>query len=225
MLEMYAESELLPLSGLAHMAFCERRWALIHLEQQWVDNRFTVEGSDLHEKAHSEEIESRPGVLIRRTLALHSLRLGVSGHADIVEFEPSTASHAIALPGRRGRWQAFPVEYKRSRDKASSVAYRIQLCAQAICLEEMLSTRVPCGAIYDAAQRRREPVEFFQPVRNEVERLAEQMHRLLRERHTPTAVLKQACKSCSMVEACLPGKLAAPVSVSRYLRQMRRANP
>jgi CRISPR-associated exonuclease Cas4 len=225
MSETYAESDLLPLSGLAHMAFCERRWALVHLEQQWADNHFTIEGDHLHEKAHSQQIESRPGVLIRRTLPLHSLRLGLTGQADIVEFEPSAAFHAIALPGHRGRWQAFPVEYKRSRDKAGSIAYRIQLCAQAMCLEEMLSTNIPGGAIYDAAQRRRQLVEFSPPVRCEVERLAEQMHRLLRARHTPAAVLKPACKGCSMAETCLPGKLDSTGSVSRYLQKMRRANP
>jgi CRISPR-associated exonuclease Cas4 len=223
--DLYAESDLLPLSGLAHMAFCERRWALVHLEQQWADNRFTAEGNHLHEKAHSQQVESRPGVLIRRTLPLHSLRLGLTGQADIVEFEPSTAPHAIALPGQRGRWQAFPIEYKRSRDKAGSIAYRIQLCAQAMCLEEMLVTSVPAGAVYDASQRRREAVDFSQPVRNEVERLAEQMHRLLRSGKTPVAVLKAACKGCSMAETCLPGKLDAATSVSSYMRRMLKANP
>lgn len=223
--DTYAESDLLPLSGLAHMAFCERRWALVHLEQQWADNRFTAEGNHLHEKAHSQQIESRPGVLIRRTLPLHSFRLGVTGQADIVEFEPSAAPHAIVLPGQRGRWQAFPIEYKRSRDKAGSIAYRIQLCAQAMCLEEMLSTKVPSGAVYDASQRRRQPVEFSQPVRNEVERLAAAMHTLLRTRRTPPAILKPACKGCSMAGTCLPGKLDAATSISRYLQQMRRANP
>ena len=223
--DAYSESDLLPLSGLAHMAFCERRWALVHLEQQWADNRFTAEGNHLHETAHSQQIESRPGVLIRRTLPIHSLRLGLTGQADVVEFERSTAPHAIALPGHSGRWQVFPIEYKRSRDKGGSIAYRIQLCAQAMCLEEMLSTRVPAGAIYDATQRRREPVDFPQPVRKEVERLASQMHRLLRSGQTPAAVLKPACKGCSMAETCLPGKLDTTTSVSSYLRRMLKANP
>jgi len=220
----YSEDDLLPLSGLAHMAFCERRWALVHLEQQWADNRFTAEGNHLHEKAHSQQIESRPGVLIRRTLPLHSLRLGLTGQADIVEFESSNQPHAIELPGQRGRWQAFPIEYKRSRDKAGSIAYRIQLCAQAMCLEEMLSTVISTGAVYDAAQRRRQLVDFSSPVRREVERLAAHMHRLLHSRHTPTAVLKPACKGCSMAETCLPGKLNAGSSIERYLRSMRRTN-
>jgi CRISPR-associated exonuclease Cas4 len=161
----------------------------------------------------------------RRTLPLHSLRLGLTGQADIVEFEPSTAPHAIVLPGQRGCWQVFPIEYKRSRDKGGSIAYRIQLCAQAMCLEEMLSTSVPAGAVYDASQRRREPVDFSQPVRNEVERLAEQMHRLLRSGQTPAAVLKPACKGCSMAETCLPGKLDDATSVSIYMRRMLKANP
>lgn len=140
---LYAEDELLPLSGLAHLAACERRWALIHLEQQWAENRFTAEGTQLHERAHSAKIENRPGAVIQRTLALRSFRLGLSGQSDVVEFMPSEAEHAVTLPGKRGKWQAFPIEYKRGKDKAGSIAYRLQLCAQALCLEEMLGTVVP----------------------------------------------------------------------------------
>jgi CRISPR-associated exonuclease Cas4 len=125
---MFAEEDLLPLSGLSHMAFCVRRWALIHIECVWEENRFTMEGRLLHEKAHSGDIESRPGVLIRRTLPVRSFRLGLSGQADIVEFHPLPAGNSggLSLAGRKGLWQPFPVEYKRSRDKAGSRAYRLQ---------------------------------------------------------------------------------------------------
>jgi CRISPR-associated exonuclease Cas4 len=220
----YAEADLLPLSGLAHMAFCERRWALVHLEQQWEDNRFTAEGDQLHEKAHSQQIESRPGVLIRRTLPLRSFRLGLSGQADIVEFLPSTEADAISLAGRRGRWQPFPVEYKRSRDKAGSIAYRLQLCAQAMCLEEMLGARIPSGAVYDGSTRRRQPVEFSQPVRNEVERLVLRMHQLRRDGCTPQARRMPACRNCSMAERCLPELLDGTQSVAAYMQRMTRTS-
>jgi CRISPR-associated exonuclease Cas4 len=217
---IYTEADLLPLSGLAHMAFCERRWALVHLEQHWTDNRFTTEGTNLHETAHSEKIESRPGVLIRRTLPLRSYTLGLSGQADIVEFLPSTETGAIVLAGRRGQWQPFPIEYKRSRDKAGSIAYRLQLCAQAICLEEMLGARIPSGAVYDASTRRRQPVDFSQPVRNEVERLALRMHQLHRDGRTPHAHLMAACRKCSLSEDCLPKLLDGDPSVAAYMRRM-----
>lgn len=153
---MYTEDEFLPLSGLQHLTFCERRWALVHLERQWEENVFTAEGAVLHEKAHSATIESRPGVLIRRTLPLHCCRLGLSGQADIVEFLPCDAGQqGIVFPRRKGTWRPFPIEYKRSRDKAGSDAYRIQLCAQALCLEEMLNIEVRAGAVFDGKARRR----------------------------------------------------------------------
>lgn len=220
--DLYSEDELLPLSGLSHLSFCERRWALIHVESVWEDNQFTAEGDHLHQRAHSGDVETRPGVLVRRTLPLHSFRLGLSGQADIVEFHPSDSEISIQLAGRKGNWQVLPVEYKRSRDKAGSIAYRIQLCAQAICLEEMLHTNVPEGAIYDASARRRQEVRFDPSVRNEVMRLAEQMHSLFKAGITPAAVLKRACRNCSLINYCLPSALASAPSVSKYLNDMAR---
>jgi CRISPR-associated exonuclease Cas4 len=173
---MYTENELLPLSGLQHLAFCERRWVLIHLEGPWEENVFTAEGALLHEKAHSAAIESRPGVLIRRTLPLHCYRLGLSGQADIVEFLPCDSGQpGIAFPRRKGSWRPFPIEYKRSCDKAGSEAYRIQLCALALCLEEMLAVEVPAGAFFDGKAKRRMEVVFDGELRGQVERLAARM--------------------------------------------------
>ena len=214
---MYSEDELLPLSGLQHMAFCERRWALVQIENIWEDNRFTAEGNLLHEKAHSGEIESRPGVLIRRTLPIHSLRLGLSGQADIVEFQPvKPGSPGVALPGRRGLWRPYPVEYKRSRDKAGSLAYRIQLCAQALCLEEMLSTEVTEGSIFDGSTRRRQPVALDAHLRAAVESLAVRMQALFKSGTTPAPVLKKACNSCSLKERCFPEALSNVAPVLAY---------
>jgi CRISPR-associated exonuclease Cas4 len=220
----YTEADLLPLSGLAHIAFCERRWALVHLEQQWQDNRYTAEGNVLHETAHSGASESRPGALIRRTLPLRSFSLGLSGQADIVEFLPSSGPGAIPIKGRRGLWTPFPVEYKRSRDRDGSIAYRLQLCAQAMCMEEMLGATVPSGAIYDATTRRRQPVEFSEPVRVEVRRMAQRMHQLHSAGLTPGARLIPACRKCSLVDRCLPGLLQDPPRVDAYIRKMLRGS-
>lgn len=217
---MFSEEDLLPLSGLQHMSFCERRWALIQIENLWEDNRFTAEGRVLHERAHSGEIETRPGVLIRRTLPLHSFRLGLSGQADVVEFQPvEEGMPGVPVANRRGLWRPIPVEYKRSRDKAGSVAYTVQLCAQALCLAEMLSTDVPEGAIYDGGTRRRLRVLFTLELRAHVEFLALRMHELFERRATPSPILKRACASCSLKERCQPEALSRAGLVEAYLSQ------
>ena len=218
---MFSEDDLLPLSGLSHMAFCPRRWALIQLECVWAENRYTAEGSLLHEKAHSGDIESRPGVLVRRALPIRSFRLGLSGQADIVELHPMPDKNVtgLRLPARKGAWQVFPVEYKRSRDKAGSRAYRIQLCAQALCLEEMLNVSVPQGAVFDGLARRRQVVDFDAVLRSEVEHLAAAMHRLHSTSITPPPVLMPACRNCSLLDLCQPRALAGSHSAAAYMRR------
>lgn len=141
----FLEDDLLPLSGLQHLAFCERQWALIHIEQSWAENRLTAQGRVLHNRAHDGPPESRPGLRIARGLRLRSLRLGLSGQADVVEFYP--APDGIALPGETGLWRPFPVEYKRGRPKAGRCD-EVQLCAQALCLEEMFARPIPSGALF-----------------------------------------------------------------------------
>jgi CRISPR-associated exonuclease Cas4 len=221
---MYTEEDLLPLSGLQHLAFCERRWALIHLERQWEENLFTAEGKLLHQKAHSAEIESRPDVLVRRTLLLRSFRLGISGQADIVEFLPCEAAESgVPMPHRKGLWKPYPVEYKRTRDKHGSVAYRIQLCAQALCLEEMLNVPIPTGAVFDGKAKRREVVIFDEPLRQEVEHFAARMHQILQSQTTPLAVYAKKCEGCSMKPVCLPSVVES-ASASRYLNRAIDAN-
>lgn len=215
---MYEEDDLLPLSGLQHLTFCERRWALVQIEGLWEENRFTAEGRLLHERAHSGEIESRPGVLVRRTLPLRSFRLGISGQADIVEFEPTRdTGNGVPLAGRNGLWQPFPVEYKRNRDRAGSNAFSVQLCAQAMCLEEMLGIAVPAGAVFDGTKRRRSPVEFSTELRRIVEHTAARMHELYGLRLTPPPVYTSVCEKCSMLELCQPRALTAWSSVDSYL--------
>lgn len=222
---MYAEEDLLPLSGLQHLSFCERRWALIHLEQQWEENLFTVEGKLLHEKAHSASVESRPDVLVRRTLALRSFRLGLSGQADVVEFLPCAADEpGIAIPRRAGLWHPFPIEYKRTRDKCGSIAYRIQLCAQALCLEEMLHVAVPRGAVFDGKAKRRQEIEFDAALRGAVEALAIRMHEILESRQTPPAVCAKKCESCSMNPVCLPMLANSCAAASAYLHRSVASN-
>jgi CRISPR-associated exonuclease Cas4 len=173
----------------------------------------------IHERAHSGEVETRPGVLIRRSLAVRSFRLGISGQLDIVEFHPAASrDEGAVIPGRKGFWRPLPIEYKRSRDRAGSDAYRVQLCAQALCLEEMLATPVPEGCVYDAAKRHRQHVPFDAELRSRTKALAARMAELYRLMKTPPPVLTAACRNCSLVEDCQPEALIRNAgSVAAYL--------
>jgi len=211
---MYSEDDLLPLSGLQHLMFCERQWGLIHIEQIWEENRLTAEGRVLHERAHEAGSESRPNVRTSRGLRLHSLRLGLVGQADVVEFHPS--ADGVALPELEGLWRPFPVEYKRGRPKRDACD-EVQLCAQALCLEEMFGREIFEGALYYGEPRRRNQVAFGSELRARTEVLAGRMHELYRAGTTPLAAYEPKCDGCSLIARCLPRLLAKPPGVARYL--------
>jgi CRISPR-associated exonuclease Cas4 len=211
---MYSEDDLLPLSGLQHLIFCERQWALIHIEQIWEENRLTAEGRVLHERTHQAGSESRPGVRTARGLRLHSLRLGLVGHADVVEFR--RAESGVALPDSDGFWHPFPVEYKRGRPKKDACD-EVQLCAQALCLEEMFICQISEGSLFYGEPRRRHPVVFSPALRAKTESLAARMQELYRAGMTPLAGYEPKCDGCSLTARCMPRLLAKPPSVARYL--------
>lgn len=203
----YSEDDLLPLSALQHLLFCERQCALIHIEQAWSENRFTAEGRIMHERVDSGGRESRGAVRLAYGLALHSFRLGLVGKADVVEFHLNEA----------GTWQPFPVEHKRGRAKKENWA-RVQLCAQAICLEEMLGTAVPAGALFYGKSRRRQGVDFDAELRAEVERTAKRLHALIRSGKTPPAYYdEKKCESCSLINLCMPRVTGARRSAQKYV--------
>jgi len=215
---MYGEDDLLPLSGLQHLLFCERQWALIHIEQQWEENRLTAEGRVIHERVHDGGTENRAGVRTARGLRLRSLRLGLTGQADAVEFHEQEGG--IILPGTEGRWQPFPVEYKRGRPKRDACD-EVQLCAQAMCLEEMFGGSVPAGALYYGQPRRRTEVQLNVALRGQTEELAGRMHELYSTGTTPGPVYGPKCDNCSLSARCMPRLLARPPAVARYLAQAR----
>ncbi len=198
---MYPEDDLLPLSALQHLAFCERQWGLIHLEQQWNENRLTAEGRLLHENADSETTEIRDGVRTCRGLRVRSLKYGIAGRADVVEFGPD---------GPR------PVEYKRGKPKKDDID-EVQLCAQALCLEEMLGVSIPEGSLFYGEPRRRTPVIFDQTLRQRVEILIRRLHELTRAALTPHPVYAPKCRSCSLLEVCGP-KATGGKSAKQYLK-------
>ena len=219
---IYHEEDFLQLSGIQHFAFCRRQWALIDLEQQWQENLRTVEGSLLHSRAHDASLRERRGnTLTLRSLAVFSASLGLSGQCDVVEFHISP--DGVALQGEDGLWLPYPVEYKRGRPKANQ-ADELQLCAQAICLEEMLCCSIPEGSLYYGETRRRTPVLFSEALRQRVRDCAEEMHQLYQRGHTPKAKPGKACNACSLKELCLP-QLARREPVSSYLKRAMEEAP
>lgn len=214
---MYSEEGLLQLSALQHIAFCERQWALIHLEQVWVENRLTLKGRQLHEKSDTPETEVRGDVRIARGLLIHSFRLGLSGKADVVEFHKvSPESKGSKLNGARGLWMPFPVEFKHGAPKRNNCD-KVQLCAQALCLEEMLNVRIPAGALFYGKTKRRLDVEFDEKLRRETETLAKKLHELTRLRITPSARYSKRCDKCSLLQLCMPKVAGEGKSARRYM--------
>ena len=216
------EEELLALSGLQHFAFCRRQWALIHIENQWRENLRTVEGGLLHTRAHDGTLrEKRGDLLILRGLPVVSRTLGISGQCDVVEFRADPAG--ICLQGEEGSWRPYPVEYKRGAPK-SNQADELQLCAQALCLEEMLCCEIQEGALFYGEPRRRTPVAFTSQLRDQVYRMLEEMHQLYRRGYTPVVRRSKACNTCSLKELCLPG-LPGRGSVREYLARAMEEEP
>jgi CRISPR-associated exonuclease Cas4 len=202
----YLEEDLLPISALQHYIFCARQCALIHIEQAWAENRLTAEGRIMHERVHEEGNESRGDVRIARGVPLRSLRLGLVGKADVVEFH--------RMPDKQ--WQPFPVEYKRGKPKFDH-SDAVQLCAQAACLEEMLNVEVARGALYYGRTHRRHDVVFDEVLRAEVEKTARGVRELIEKRQTPEPTYSKRCDSCSLMSECMPKPIAKHKSVKRYL--------
>lgn len=276
---MFSDDDLLPISALQHLVFCERQWALIHLEGQWAENRLTVQGRHLHEKTHAAGHQTRGDLRIARGLRLASYRLGLTGQADVVEFyrltEPgppaasgdarqggadgedpfaclkdfvsdqpaaplpqpdpaaggivpapasawqgqSAAESEVSLSGIPGLWRPFPVEYKRGKPKPDDCD-KVQLCAQALCLEEMLGVSVPAGALFYGQPRRRQDVRFDEPLRRRVEDLAARLHELSQAAATPPARYEKKCRNCSLIDVCLPQATTGRHSARGYLADM-----
>ena len=218
---MFQEDDLLPLSGLQHLAFCERQWALIHLERQWDENHLTADGRVLHERVHEHTETLRHDRLVVRGLPLQSLRLGLVGQGDVVEFSCISEQQGpglTQLEGRAGWWAIEPIEYKRGKAKRGACD-RIQLCAQAICLEEMFGVSIERGALFYGTNRRRTVVPLTPGLRGQTEALALRMQHLFSTRRTPGPIFMAGCASCSLREQCLPEKLDRSKSLTSYYRR------
>ena len=219
---IYSEEEFLQLSGLQHFKFCRRQWALIHIENQWAENYRTVDGTLMHENAHDRNFqESRGDLLITRGVSVFSATLGVSGQCDVLEFHRTDTG--IPLQGKEGLWLPYPVEYKRGSPRQDG-ADTLQLCGQAMCLEEMLCCDIPEGALYYGEIRRRITVPFTEELREEVRTMLAQMDDLYRREQTPKVKTSKSCSACSLKELCLP-KLMKNRSVAAYLKDAMEGSP
>ena len=206
---MYSESDYLLLSGLQHLRFCPRQCALIHIEQQWSENFFTAAGRVQHEKVHGATTESRKNIKTERNLKIASALLGITGCTDAVEFYSDG--------------KIIPIEYKHGKPKENTCD-EVQLCAQVICLEEMLGCTITEGALFYFKIRRRIPVPITDELRRETIELAERFHRFIADGKTPAALYSRQCESCSFIDECFPESAGKRKSVRAYIERRLRQN-
>ena len=197
-----SENTYFPLSAISHYAFCPRRCALIHNEQMWTDNYFTASGRELHSVVDVGVSESRKERKIARSLRLVSRELGISGLSDVVEFVRDDEAGVPVLRWT-GKWRPYPVEYKRGTAR-NDEPYRRQLCAQAICLEEMFGVAVNEGALYLGSAKRRIAVQIDDSLRVATRETSWRIRQLLSSGVTPQAELGPHCSKCSLVDGCMP---------------------
>ncbi|MEZ6128334.1 MAG: CRISPR-associated protein Cas4 [Planctomycetaceae bacterium] len=263
---MHTEDDLLPISALQHLLFCERQTALIHIERLWEENRFTAEGRALHRKADAAKSETRDGIRITRGLPVHSFKLGLYGVCDVVQFKSpdiipqpklslpkrieqqlrltrASGEAALGLPRANGEvspdsdtgvsgeaspagrvkqtafqhWTITLVEYKRGKPKANDCD-RVQLCAQAMCLEEMLNVDISRGDLFYGKQQHRTEVRFDNALRTTTEDTVNRLHALIQSRQTPHAIREKKCDTCSLLSVCMPPKVSR--SAKDYVQKM-----
>lgn len=216
-MKRYSEEEYLMLSGIQHFIFCRRQWALIHIEQQWEENFRTVDGAIMHKNAHNNTFhEKRGDLIITRGLAVASPYLGISGECDIVEFRKDNSG--IEIAGQEGKFLVTPVEYKRGTPKIDK-SDKMQLAAQAMCLEDMLCCTIPVGYLYYGENRRRLKVDIDEVLRNETKETILKMHDLFHRGYTPKVKRTKACNACSLKHICLP-VLCGKKKASDYMREI-----
>lgn len=217
----YDEDSLLALSGIQHFAYCRRQWALIHIEREWRENTSTVKGKHLHRKVHSMlPTEARGEVIISRSLPLVSYQLGLYGVADVVEFflvSEDDKDGGVLLPGRSGLWRPWPVEYKKGQPKIDE-RDEVQLCAQAMCLEEMLNIKVEEGSFFYGKIQHRTNVIFESKLRERVKTFAMEMHQIFEKGIIPMAPDNVNCRLCSLKDICLPRLTKKKKRVENYIK-------
>ena len=224
-----SEESTVMLSALQHYLYCPRQCALIHVEGVWNENFLTASGRQLHERVDRRGGETRKDIHMATALRLTSNRLGLTGVADMVEFHRQETAYdangvcvAARLPGRVAFWRPFPVEYKRGAPK-SHRADEVQLCAQALCLEELLNVSIGAGALFYGETRRRTDVVFSTELRSLTENIATKVHELIRVGETPPPTLTKGCKACSLFDQCRPEDVGGRGSAQRWIKNQLEA--
>lgn len=200
----YSEEQLVAISALQHFVFCKRQCALIYIEQVWADNFFTAQGRIIHKRVHSNFSNKSSGKHTQYGMPIRSLQLGLIGKADAVE--------------RCADGRIFPVEFKRGRPKARNMD-EVQLCAQALCLEEMLGVKIAEGAIYYGKTRKRMRVVFSEELRKQTAETAINVHKLIESGITPPPVYKETCRRCSLLDMCLPKPIESRLGIDAYIKK------
>lgn len=212
----YNEEDFLLLSGIQHFSFCKRQWALIHIEQQWQENLRTIEGEILHEKTHNNSVKEKRGdLIVSRGMAIFSRTLGITGTCDVVELHKS--SDGVNIFGRDGTYKPVPVEYKRGKPKDDESDV-MQLCAQAICIEEMLLCVIPEAYLFYGETKRRRKIILDDELRKRVKTVFKEMHELYDRRYTPKVKISKSCKACSLTELCMPRLCKNPSAID-YMKK------
>lgn len=212
---VYNEEYLIQLSSIQHFEACRRQWALMYVENQWLDNSLTIEGKVMHDRVDRPfEDASRKGVRFHYAMPVCSYTLGITGVCDLVEFH--ACKEGIILRGSPGTWEPIPIEYKRGKPK-QDLCDEVQVCAQAMCLEEMLCTYIPRAYIYYGQTRHRTPVELTNELRSHVISICQEMHQYLKRGYTPKVRKNTKCKGCSLQEICLPDVQARSSTVHSYI--------
>lgn len=206
---IYTDEDLIPISYISQFEYCKRRAGLLLLEQQWVENVHTVEGNIIHERVHSGLKESRSDSLVLRAVSLVSYTFGLIGKSDCVELTKDV--NGFNLPWTKGKWLICPVEYKHG-DVRDEPEYELQVCAQAMCLEEMCSCQIDYGFIFYEGTHRRIKVTFNDAKKARVKEIVQQLHNMQKSATTPLSVKSRRCNGCSMNDICLPDKLRNPSS-------------
>jgi CRISPR-associated exonuclease Cas4 len=214
---MYSEDDLIPISALQHVMFCQRQYALIHLEQEWEEKHYTMEGTLLHERVDAERHESRRFFRQEYGMPVRSLKWGLIGKCDLVEIW-------FQNDGKTAR--VSPVEFKRGKEKEND-ADRVQLCAQALCLEEMFGVGVPDGQFYYFKNHRRTSSQIDESIREKTRGLTETIRKISGSKKTPPANYEsKKCDRCSLIDVCMPRYISTNKTVDffveKQLKQMRK---
>ena len=207
---MYTEEDFIMISALQHYVYCPRQCGLIHVDDVWHENVFTVRGNILHEKVDTDTYETRGTKKTVRGLRIHSFRLGIVGRCDVVEFMESKSA-----PGKE---EIMPVEFKSGEPK-ENISDKAQLCAQVLCLEEMLNTRITHGAFFYGKIRRRNVVEIDNELRSQTESIITSVREIVSKKIVPPAVYEAKCRNCSLQSICQP-KAMNKSKLNKYIKEL-----